>query len=493
MHLNRTIRIQLAIFTVVATAAVALVGFSYVRFPSWLFGIGRYTVTVDLAKSGNLYPNSNVTYRGAEVGRVTTVRLTDTGVQADLSLDSDVPIPSDLDAEVHSVTAVGEQYVDLLPRNGTSPPLKDGDVIQRDRTSIPPDISSLLDAANRGVEAIPNDSLKTVIDESYTALAGLGPEFARLVKGGTTLAIDARKNLDAIVTLVEDSAPVLDSQTDTADSIHAWAANLATMTQQLRTEDAGLAGVLEKGPGALDETRQLIDRLNPTLPTVLANLVSVGEVALVYQPSIEQLLVLLPQGVRALQGAVVANHNTKQDYKGLYMSFNLNFNLPPPCLTGFLPAQQRRDASFQDAPDRPAGDLYCRTPQDSLWNVRGARNYPCVPRPGKRAPTAAMCESDEQYVPLNNGENWKGDPNATLTGQDIPQLPTGSPPTGGAPHPAPAAAVQPLAPPLAAAEYDPATGAYIGPDGQTYTQANLAQTAPKEQTWQSMLMPPPAN
>ena len=106
--------------------------------------------------------------------------------------------------------------------------------------------------------------------------------------------------------------------------------------------------------------------------------------------------------------------------------------------------------------------------------------------PGKRAPTAAMCESDEQYVPLNNGYNWKGDPNATLSGQGIPQLP-GSAPPAAAPlvhHHGCARAA-----PLAAAEYDPATGTYIGPDGQTYTQANLAR-GHTNQTWQSMLIPP---
>ena len=86
----------------------------------------------------------------------------------------------------------------------------------------------------------------------------------------------------------------------------------------------------------------------------------------------------------------------------------------------------------QGVTDRPAGDLYCRTPQDSIWNVRGARNYPCITRPGKRAPTVKMCESDEVYVPLNEGWNWKGDPNATLSGQDIPQLPPGSPPAAAA-------------------------------------------------------------
>jgi phospholipid/cholesterol/gamma-HCH transport system substrate-binding protein len=126
-------------------------------------------------------------------------------------------------------------------------------------------------------------------------------------------------------------------------------------------------------------------------------------------------------------------------------------------------------------------------PQDAQFNVRGARNLPCETKPGKRAPTVKMCESDEDYVPLNAGYNWKGDPNATLSGQGIPQLPPGFPPAQAIPPPGPAAPASP--PPLAATEYDPATGTYIGPDGHEYTQANLAQSA-KEQTWQSMLVPP---
>src|SRR5882757_5750493 len=127
MNLSRTIKIQLAIFSVVALSAMVIVGIAYMRLPVMLFGVGHYTIKVELAQSSNLYTNANVTYRGTEVGRVTGVHLTDTGVEADLSLKSDVAIPSDLDAEVHSQTAVGEQYVALLPRNGTSLPLKDGD------------------------------------------------------------------------------------------------------------------------------------------------------------------------------------------------------------------------------------------------------------------------------------------------------------------------------------------------------------------------------
>jgi phospholipid/cholesterol/gamma-HCH transport system substrate-binding protein len=383
-------------------------------------------------------------------------------VEALLSLKSGIDIPSDLKAEVHSQTAIGEQYVELLPRNGTSPPLTNGDVIPVADSTVPPDINSLLDTLNTGLKAVPRENLKTVIDESYTAVGGLGPELSRLIKGSSDLSIEARKNLDPLIALIEQSKPVLDSQTNTSDAIQAWASNLATVTSELQTHDADVAGVIDKGGPAVAEVRQLVERLQPTLPILLTNLVSVGQVALTYQNDIEQLLVLLPQSVAYSQAGIVANVNTKQDYKGQYLSFNLNLNLPPPCTTGFLPAQQQRIPTFEDYPDHAPGDLYCRVPQDSPWNVRGARNIPCETVPGKRAPTVKLCESDEQYVPLNDGYNWKGDPNATLSGQDIPQLPPGTPPAA-APGPAPPPAATPSPPPIATAEYDPATGKYVGP------------------------------
>ena len=68
----------------------------FIQLPAMLFGVGRYTVTMELPKSGGLYESGNVTYRGTKVGRVESVRLTDTGVEAVLSLTSGIDIPSDL-------------------------------------------------------------------------------------------------------------------------------------------------------------------------------------------------------------------------------------------------------------------------------------------------------------------------------------------------------------------------------------------------------------
>src|SRR5271166_2932660 len=176
MHLHRRVKIQLAVFSVIAVAALAVMSLHFVKLPAMLFGVGRYTVKMELPQTGGLYGTGNVTYRGSEVGQVQSVRLTDTGVEAVLSLKSGIDIPSDLKAEVHSQSAIGESYVELLPRNGTSPPLKAGDVIRLADTSVPPDTNALLSAATTALGAIPHDDPKTVVDESYSAVGGLASE-----------------------------------------------------------------------------------------------------------------------------------------------------------------------------------------------------------------------------------------------------------------------------------------------------------------------------
>lgn len=487
MHLSKRTRIQLVVFTVVTIAFGGIMAFGYLRLPSTLLGLGTYTVTVELDAAAGLYATANVSYRGAEIGEVTEVRLTDTGVEARLSLSSGTAVPSDLDAEVHSRSAVGEQYVELIPRNGEAAPLADGDVIPRDRTSVPPDIAEVLDTTYQSLAAIPQENLGTVIDESYNAFNGTGPELTRLLNGTSKLAGEARANLDPLTVLIDQAAPVLWSQGNTASSIQQWSAHLAEVTGQLRDHDPHLRNVVASAGPTADEVTALLNEVKPTLPVVLANLVSIGEVAVTYQKNLEQLLVLLPQGTVVESGGVVPNLRNDSPYAGAFLSFNLNVNNTPPCTTGYLPADQRRSPDEVDYPDRPEGDLYCRIPPDAANAVRGARNTPCATDPAKRAPTARMCESGEQYVPLNDGTPWIGEPNSTATGQGVPQMPEGTqvaPSSFGSPAPPGAPAPQ-----IATAEYDPATGTYIGPDGRAYTQSDLAVSIAEEKTWQTMMQP----
>ena len=72
-RLPRIIWIRLAVLAAITVLFAGLMVFNYMKLPATLFGVGRYTVTVDLPSSGGLYPGSVVTYRGTEVGEVKSV------------------------------------------------------------------------------------------------------------------------------------------------------------------------------------------------------------------------------------------------------------------------------------------------------------------------------------------------------------------------------------------------------------------------------------
>src|ERR1700722_10538303 len=117
--LTTFMRRQLWLFAVITLVSLLVLGVYYLQVPS-LVGIGRYTLKAELPASGGLYPTANVTFRGITIGKVTDVEPTERGAEATMSIDSNYKIPVDTVANVHSVSAVGEQYLDLVSPTGGS-------------------------------------------------------------------------------------------------------------------------------------------------------------------------------------------------------------------------------------------------------------------------------------------------------------------------------------------------------------------------------------
>ncbi|MBV9091004.1 MAG: MCE family protein [Mycobacteriaceae bacterium] len=414
--LSRFIRIQLTIFTIASIVGVLVMVFAYLQAPL-LLGIGRITVTLELPATGGLYRFSNVTYRGVQIGKVTGVSLTDTGAKATLSLGTSPKVPADLQADVRSVSAVGEQYVDLRPRTNSGPYLRDGSVIPLRDTTIPQDVGPMLDQVSALVNSIPKGKLHGLLDESFKGFNGAGYDLGSLFDSTATLSHDLNGVAERANTLFTDTAPLLDSQADTADAIRTWAHSLAGVTGQIVADDQPLRTILHNGPGAANEASRLLAQVKFTLPVLLANLITIGQVAVTYHPALEQLLVLLPPSVALIQTSAPGNNPT-----GLPLGdFLITQSDPPACTVGFLPQNLWRSPADTSEVDTPDG-LYCKLPQDSPIAVRGARDLPCLGHPGKRAPTVAICDSDMPYEPLAMREHALGpnplDPN--LLSQGVP-------------------------------------------------------------------------
>lgn len=442
MMLTPLIRRQLRIFTVLAVGALVMITVVYARLPERL-GIGVHDVDVQFRDASGLYPQANVTYRGVKVGRVSDLALSGEGsdgtATATLRLTDDVRIPKDVVAELHTTSAVGEQYVDLVPRTADGPWLEDGQTLGPDQTKEMPQISPVLDSLNSLLVSVPEDETRAVLDELGTGLRTSARDLGGTVDATVQLLDEAQARIDATTGLIRTLEPVLATQTDLGDETRSYAADLAAVTDEVAAHDADLRRLLEKGPHALQTARAFVGDLQQPLPLLLANVTTNAQVLNTYLPHLEQVLVVYPATVARLQSTV----NPRAAHGDVQLDLRSTFNDPPHCTNGYLPTSQRRSPA--DTSVRAVdGTAHCRAPSAGPEAVRGARNLPCVGSGARGA------------LPADCGLRFRG-------------------------------AVRPGT--SSSVPYDAVTGRFTGPDGQTY---RLDTTAPTrgENAWKSLVLGP---
>ncbi|MEE2058899.1 MlaD family protein [Rhodococcus artemisiae] len=385
MSPTAALRTRLIVFFTIGIAAVLAVAVWVVNLPQ-LLGVGRYEVRVELVDAAGLYPSANVTYRGIEIGRVTDVEMTTSGAEAVLSLDSEVAVPMDAPAQIRSMSAVGEQYLEFLPGNEEGPYLSDGAVVAAEQVTLPEPIAEALDQLDETLQSVGNDRLATLLNETYTAVGESDEALRTLIDAAAAVSADGADSASAIAALLDQAGPLLETNITASESITQWASALAGTTGRLRESDADIRALLDVAAPAAAQVQAMFEEMEPTMPLLLANLITVEQVAAVYRPSLEQMLVLFPSIMASTQSAGLPNvDNPSQN------TFFVNsYNDPPPYIDGFLPPEQRRSPTELDVPETPP-DLYCTLPADSPIAVRGARNMPCIEYPGRRAATVQLC------------------------------------------------------------------------------------------------------
>lgn len=435
--IDRLAKIQLSIFAVITVITLSVMAIFYLCLPA-TFGIGTYGVSADFVAGGGLYKNANVTYRGVAVGRVESVGLNPNGVTAHMRLNSGTAIPSNVTATVRSVSAIGEQYIDLVPpENPSSTKLRNGFRIQRQNTRIGQDVADLLRQAETLLGSLGDTRLRELLHEAFIATNGAGPELARLIESARLLVDEANANYPQVSQLIDQAGPFLQAQIRAGGDIKSLADGLARFTWQLRAADPRLRDTLADAPDAIDEANTAFSGIRPSFPALAASLANLGRVGVIYHKSIEQLLVVFP----ALFAAIITSAGGVPQDEGAKLDFKIDLHDPPPCMTGFLPPPLVRSPADESVREIPR-DMYCKTAQNDPSTVRGARNYPCQEFPGKRAPTVQLCRDPRGYVPVGTNP-WRGPPipygTEVTDGRNIlppnkfPYIPPGADPDPGVP------------------------------------------------------------
>jgi phospholipid/cholesterol/gamma-HCH transport system substrate-binding protein len=364
-------RLKLLAFVVIAVVSVVYAGGKYAGLGR-LFGTTGYLVTAQMSDSGGIFVNAEVAYRGVAIGRVATMTLTDRGVDLGLDIDADSPkVPADTHAAVSNRSAVGEQFVDLLPQNENGPYLEDGSVIRTDRTSIPLSPDTVLSNLDKLVSSVHPQSLRTVVDETYTAFADAGPDLQKLLDSAESLTTTAVHYLPQTQGLLADARTVLDTQQRQAANITTFSSGLKTISAQLKSSDPQLRKVIEEAPKLSREISDVLAVSGSDLGIVFANLLTTAQITSARTSSIEELLVAYP-----IISAFAPS--TSPDGTG-HLGVVLNLFDPASCTKGYEGTTQRPANDLTEAPVNMSA--YCAEPPGSPTGVRGAQNAPYAGKP----------------------------------------------------------------------------------------------------------------
>ncbi|HEY2442787.1 MAG TPA: MlaD family protein [Streptosporangiaceae bacterium] len=361
-------KVRLIAFAMLAVLIMAFTAVKYANLGRYIGLSGYYTVRMYLPNAGGLYPSADVEYRGVSVGRVAAMGLTSDGIYADLAISNAAPkIPSNLQATVADLSAVGEEYVNLRPQTGSGPYLTGDSVIAQRNTQVPQPITNLLNSVNTLVTSVPLQSLRTVVNELGNAFADQGPNLQVLLDTSSSLTQAASDNIPQTTKLINDGQTVLATQQAESSALASFGVSANLLASQLVNSDSDLRGLITAAPQAAEQVSGLLQDNNLTLGAVIANLLTTSNVTLTRQSALEEILSALPAAVAA--GSTVINSS------GANFGLALTFFNPLPCFSGYGGTVYRNGLDLSPAPPLNTS-ASCNLPASSNVDVRGSAHSP---------------------------------------------------------------------------------------------------------------------
>lgn len=327
-------------------------------------GAQPFTVAVELPTGGGLYPGSYVTYRGVDVGRVANLALRRTDVVATLSVNAGTRVPTDVTASVRDLSAVGEQYIDLVPPPGTTGHhlLHSGSVIPPSQVRTPVSIGKVLqDLGSLAAGISPTDvnAIATALGSGFT---GSGQDLRNITVTGQQLITALAAAEPATLTLIAQAAPLLRTVIGTNSNLSSFASGIDQLTAQLQASDGNLSALFTNGAAFAEDLNPLLQQDGAAVTSLLQSGAILANTTAAAQPAVQAFM----QAIPAFAGAVA--HVASGGAVGVEIRYNTQEPVCP-----YISGSQTTE------PTQPTGAAAlgrsCQSAAPGLL-VRGANNAP---------------------------------------------------------------------------------------------------------------------
>ncbi|MFE7801990.1 MlaD family protein [Nocardia sp. NPDC057440] len=270
-----------------AIAAILIVGSTYLSLGVVRVGwLNEYTeATMVLTDSGGLLPRSKVLLSGIEVGTVTSVSHTGTAVSVQFRIDDSYRIPSSSMARIETLSGLGEPYLDFRPVGGDGPYLRDGQIVDAAKVTMPLSIPEVAQTATRLLGQLDPQAMAAIIQTFTQGLAGTEKIVPQLSRATDLLAATLLARSDVIremlIAFQANANDMAWSGPALTDASGPWAA----FGPRVSEVAAAIARVIRKGDvpadyvidtpetvGLVPFLRQLAERINaigPDLATMI--------------------------------------------------------------------------------------------------------------------------------------------------------------------------------------------------------------------------------
>ncbi len=285
--MGRGARVVAALASIIGVLGVAVVA---VRASYGAFKSG-YTLTGVFDKAAYGFgPNTEIDYRGVDVGHVTHVHLLpDHRVQAGLRIDSGFRVPSGTKAEVQERSLFGDPFVALVLPGGTPRRyLAAGDRIEL--TSVDADTTDLIATASPLLSQINGHDLLTLVTELQQATAGEGPRIAQSIHDGAQLAALYAETIDAQLKALNSFSAFQAAIAPDAPELNTLATQTNAALPTLNAAEGDFQQALETVRPFADKLANVIAQERPNFDALLARGDNVVRLLTMREPQIEQVV-----------------------------------------------------------------------------------------------------------------------------------------------------------------------------------------------------------
>jgi phospholipid/cholesterol/gamma-HCH transport system substrate-binding protein len=272
---------------------------------SWLgvnVGLGSfhptYPVTATFPKAGqNIYPGSVVDYLGVEVGKVSSIDLSNLQAKFVMKINKGFQIPADARATLTPESFFGNEVVELNFPTGTHAPyVGSGGTIGPN--TVNGQLADLINSTVPLLEQISPQDLNTLVAESNVALQGQAPEIKQGLQEGLKLTGYLAQTMDAQNRLLDSSNRLAATFVPDTGPINRISGNVNQALPVLNQAEASFQHLLDTVTPLAGQLADFLSRYHPDFVSLINSGADISRLVVAQGPNVGELTVALDTFLR---------------------------------------------------------------------------------------------------------------------------------------------------------------------------------------------------